>query len=332
MVSVSAPSEVTDIVLNNVKECNDQLQGEKIGKQEETEAENDRCPLCLCKAEDPIFILQSCGHAYCAECVKQYFESCIADKCFPMKCCEENCGRNLVVKDLNMLIANKAERTSFISAAVGNFVMKHSNCYKYCPTPNCSMVYRITDEQNLKAFNCPACTTSTCTACHQNAHDGFQSCIAWRAYQDDGHVFEWAQEAGARQCPKCGTLIEKNEGCMHMACRCGAHICWACMEVFQSSGDCYNHQRLCSRKLPPQINRITPQTRAAPHNTHFGVHARAEAARRADGGDFDGNIQTEVVRRPDFNNFTANIRAGAPGRPDGAVPQHQQPEQKCVIL
>jgi hypothetical protein len=36
-------------------------------------------------------------------------------------------------------------------------------------------------------------------------------------------------------------MIEKKEGCNHMTCRCGAHICWKCLKVFENSEATYDH-------------------------------------------------------------------------------------------
>lgn len=41
-----------------------------------------------------------------------------------------------------------------------------------------------------------------------------------------------AMRSGFKKCPECKVWIEKTEGCNHMACKCGAHICWVCMSVF----------------------------------------------------------------------------------------------------
>jgi ATP-dependent RNA helicase DHX8/PRP22 len=46
-----------------------------------------------------------------------------------------------------------------------------------------------------------------------------------------------------KSCPSCGYTIEKTEGCNHVECRCGSHICWACLENFKSSEECYGHLR-----------------------------------------------------------------------------------------
>jgi len=46
--------------------------------------------------------------------------------------------------------------------------------------------------------------------------------------QDEAENMTWIL-ANTKPCPKCGYPIEKNQGCMHMACRCGHQFCWLCL-------------------------------------------------------------------------------------------------------
>ena len=275
---MKAATDVITDINKHVDEHNQLLLDTNFVSGHQDEVQDDTCPLCLCKTEEPSFILQSCGHAYCDECLKQYIESSIVNKNFPIRCCEENCGKYLVLKDFGLLIKNKSEKDALMEAGIDHFVMKNPHYYKYCPSPNCCMVYRVSDEQMAKVFKCPSCSKETCTACHGNGHKEFQSCAAWRAYNNDGHLFAWAQNKDCRKCPECGLMIEKNGGCMHMACKCGAHICWGCMRVFSSGGKCYDHQGECSRKPPSQTHmQVQTEWEIGPRAAtpqHDGVHHR----------------------------------------------------------
>jgi len=74
-------------------------------------------------------------------------------------------------------------------------------------------------------------------------HDGI-SCDYFDVYKDDPDqtLRMWMQmEKDVKHCPKCKQVIQKNGGCNHVTCRCGAHICWVCDASFQSSGECYGH-------------------------------------------------------------------------------------------
>lgn len=47
---------------------------------------------------------------------------------------------------------------------------------------------------------------------------------------------------GVKDCGRCGTSMEKTEGCDHVVCGgCGTHICWRCGETFKTSEACYGH-------------------------------------------------------------------------------------------
>ena len=53
--------------------------------------------------------------------------------------------------------------------------------------------------------------------------------------------FVAASQGVIRECPSCGMRIEKNSGCNHMTCTCGAHFCWQCGMEFADAGETYEH-------------------------------------------------------------------------------------------
>lgn len=63
---------------------------------------------------------------------------------------------------------------------------------------------------------------------------------AWKKkMQDDSETYNWLK-SNTKDCPQCGKATEKNGGCNHISCTCGAHWCWMCNKNFNAS-TVYNH-------------------------------------------------------------------------------------------
>jgi ariadne-1 len=43
-------------------------------------------------------------------------------------------------------------------------------------------------------------------------------------------------KANTKTCPSCKEPIVKNEGCMHMTCRCKHEFCWLCLGSWKKHG------------------------------------------------------------------------------------------------
>jgi hypothetical protein len=114
--------------------------------------------------------------------------------------------------------------------------------FKYCPTPDCSQIYRCTNSVS-SVVHCPSCFLAVCSSCHEEAH-GELNCADNKLHNDvaaQEYLNEqWATQQGVKKCPSCNIWIEKLEGCNHVACRCGAHICWKCMGTF-TQDEIYRH-------------------------------------------------------------------------------------------
>lgn len=62
--------------------------------------------------------------------------------------------------------------------------------------------------------------------------------------EDDSETANWIS-ANTKECPKCGSTIEKNGGCNHMTCRkCRNEFCWMCMGIWSEHGTSWYN---CSR-------------------------------------------------------------------------------------
>ncbi|KAG2711971.1 hypothetical protein I3760_04G103400 [Carya illinoinensis] len=216
----------------------------KYGSTERFDNETT-CPICLCEVEDG-YRLEGCGHLFCQLCLVEQFESASKNQdSFPICCAREGCRAPILLLDLrSLLLCEKLE--DLFRASVGSFVALSGGTYRFCPSPDCPSVYRVADPGTAgEPFFCGACYAETCTRCHLEYHP-YLSCERYREFKEDpdSSLKEWCRDReNVKSCPVCGYTIEKFEGCNHVECRCGRHICWACLEFFETSNDCYNHLR-----------------------------------------------------------------------------------------
>lgn len=203
------------------------------------------CPICLCEVEDG-YRLEGCLHQFCRLCLIEQCESAIKSRdSFPMHCMHEGCGAIILLTDLRSLLSSE-KLDELFRASVGSFVASSGGNFRFCPSPDCPSVYQVAEPcTSGKPFVCGACYVETCTRCHLEYHP-FLSCEKYMEFKEDpdSSLKEWCKgKEHVKNCPVCGYTIEKIDGCNHIECRCGRHICWVCLEFFGGSDDCYGHLR-----------------------------------------------------------------------------------------
>ncbi|XP_035685761.1 ATP-dependent RNA helicase DEAH11, chloroplastic-like [Branchiostoma floridae] len=212
--------------------------------QRETDDDSEDCGICFCPIDGKDYRLQCCGHRYCHDCIKLQLTSDIRSQKFPIICATGGCSREFFLRDLRLLL-NQADFRQLVTGSLNAFVIKSGSRYRPCPTPDCPSVYRCVTEEEGEGlvFQCCVCDKRLCTRCHVDMHDGM-SCATWQIFKGDKDdtLRDWMKDkTDVKLCPKCNWVIEKIAGCQHMTCRCGAHICWICLEAFTTSGECYGH-------------------------------------------------------------------------------------------
>lgn len=184
------------------------------------------------------------------------FESSIRSReGFPICCLKEGCRRPIILLDLKTLLSTERIDELF-RASLGYFVATNATTYRFCPAPDCPSVYKLAspglDEDEL--FVCGACYTETCRKCHQEYHP-FVTCERYKEYKADPDLSlaEWRNgRENVRNCPaNCGFVIEKVDGCNHVECKCQKHVCWSCMDFFDTSEGCYSHLRAVHESILP---------------------------------------------------------------------------------
>ncbi|RUS84810.1 hypothetical protein EGW08_007425 [Elysia chlorotica] len=226
--------------INNI-EKNLQL----IHGNEPTRAMPD-CVTCMCPVDDSsdIYRLERCGHCFCLTCLRMQLGVHVDSKQFPLNCAEEACGEPWVWRDIQMCIRKGwISKARLVERAVDAFVIASGDSYKFCLSPNCSVVYKVTEVAEGVEFCCPSCQVSLCSSCHTAFHDGLTCRQASRSERDNLSLQEWMKHNASRckSCPGCGIPVEKIEGCNKMHCKCGAYFCWLCLDKFLDEQRCYAH-------------------------------------------------------------------------------------------
>ena len=204
--------------------------------------EVETCPVCYGDVSHPEQI--GCGHSYCSGCLKHFLTSAVDNKTFPLVCIGNaaTCNVPIAIPFIRRFLPTQTFR-NLVEAAFQAYLEQHQRELKYCRTPDCKQIYRPRTDKET-ALQCPACFSTICPSCDEEAHVGI-SCEEQRLHKDpaeqDRLNEELATSCGYKKCPTCGAMIEKIEGCNRMNCRCGAHICWKCLAVFQSGQETYDH-------------------------------------------------------------------------------------------
>jgi len=169
--------------------------------------------------------------------------SAIDNQSFPLVCVgnEATCNVPVAIPFIRRFLPAQTFG-NLIEAAFHAYLDQHQQELKYCMTPDCKQIYRRRTYKS--AFRCPACFLTICPSCGDEAHTGM-TCEEQRIYGDPAEQERLNEELAAlrgyKRCPSCRTMIEKNEGCNHMICKCGTHICWKCMQVFKTAQKTQDH-------------------------------------------------------------------------------------------
>lgn len=233
--------EAVDKAVKEIDELMNQLR-EKCNIPKSNQPE---CGICLCEiTETDIYRLESCGHPYCRDCIKMNIESAIQSKDFPLKCCHDGCKMLWAWKDfVNMTKQGYCSLQNIITSSLSCFVRENKEKARYCITPDCPMVYKVSATGGR--IVCGVCRVGMCSKCHVEYHNGM-SCAMYQMENgnDESGLREWMRRDpnNRKLCPNCFAGIEKTGGCQHMECRdCKVHICWTCMKFFKSGPECYGH-------------------------------------------------------------------------------------------
>lgn len=202
--------------------------------------EDADCCVCWTPAEDPVST--KCGHTYCGDCFENLCEAAFtSNEAQTRVACKGNgdqCKSTFSLEELEDTLSMEAME-NLLELSFKSHIAKNPLKFRYCPTPNCDMIYRV---GTARMHTCPRCVLMTCTSCHSPGGHAGMSCNEYKAQGSSDANNKLMRSLGIKECPRCKTAIEKTEGCNHMICGgCRIHICWKCLETFSASGACYAH-------------------------------------------------------------------------------------------
>ena len=202
----------------------------RFNKEQESNKQLKKCEICL----EDFSLLNSnnyfltCNCTIHDKCFDDYIKSQVEQNNLPIKC--PSCGKevhpNFIQDSLN---SNQELLKKYFKFSMNKFLNEYNNEYSSCPTPGCE--YAFFFNQGEYHFRCPLCNKEYCLNCKDEWHRNL-TCQQYRDSKDvnklDQQFMDFVKGAKFKMCPKCKFWVEKNQGCNHMKCRCGADFCYLC--------------------------------------------------------------------------------------------------------
>ncbi|XP_040200547.1 E3 ubiquitin-protein ligase RNF14 isoform X1 [Rana temporaria] len=226
------------------------------------------CNICFSeKLGSECTYFKDCSHVYCNSCLRDYFEIQIRDgEVHALNCPEPKCTSVATPAQVKMLVGEQL--FSRYDRLLLQSTLDLMSDVVYCPRPSCETP--VMQEPGDPMGICSSCQYAFCTLCRMTYH-GVSPCkltaeklLALRdeylAADEDGKKFlekrygkrvlqkaveelesvEWLEQ-NSKPCPRCGTYIQKIDGCNKMTCTgCKQYFCWLCKNML-SRGSPYDH-------------------------------------------------------------------------------------------
>lgn len=212
--------------------------GEKVASSDANDGKMRQCEICMDEDgfEPDEMISMPCGHEFCDMCWYGYVANALGKG---PECTRETCpqvGCHEVITEDEVCRAAPDLLPKFESYQLRSFVETYGMT-RWCPGPGCEQVALARGSGGVFAdaggvAKCNQCETCFCLKCGEEPHApiGCKDLAMWQEKcKNESETANWIL-ANTKPCPKCGTRIEKNQGCNHIVCRsCKYEMCWICM-------------------------------------------------------------------------------------------------------
>lgn len=208
------------------------------------------CEICWDTFDNPTDLHDlGCGHRFCGPCWTAHIDSELnSTNRYNLTCPSPTCD-----------LALTRQRVQFVAPAlldlyntrqVEAFVTANATSMCWCPGPDCGFIAVKPPDDLLDAFAfcCVQCQTRfefiESTTEQQLLPPSTSTSVpnAIRtAYGDVSTTTNNNLTTKIKRCPQCHFVIEKNGGCPHIHCVCGADFCWICLKRYSEDEGYIHH-------------------------------------------------------------------------------------------
>lgn len=214
-----------------------------------------------------------CDHVYCKVCITEYFSVQITDgNVKALTCPEQKCESQASQTQVRSLVSE--EMFARYDRLLLQLSLDGMEDVTNCPRIDCQSP--VLKEEDSTMAVCPSCHLAFCTLCNM-AYHGVSPCrikkddiLKLKHEYDNGDdetremlerkygrkklkkLFEdvrseiWIHK-NSKNCPNCGSSIQKMDGCNKMTCtKCNSYFCWLCMKKLSKTNPYLHFQELNS--------------------------------------------------------------------------------------
>lgn len=228
------------------------------------------CTICFENTDtnNPFYSFESCNHAFCFDCIKEYLKIQISEANLSIVCPDISCKNILQHNEIKSIISILIENFDLDKNFDEKYEQYMLNSYlkeqkvKWCPNKKCSKPI-ITNNDNSEndnfIINCAYCNYRICSNCFAEEHPEM-SCDNYKQFAGKvNSVEDWKKMKGdsVKNCPNCNFCVEKISGCDHMFCtNCHNHYCWKCERIVINSELNFHFDARFNICRPPYKNKL----------------------------------------------------------------------------
>ena len=227
----------SDFQFAKALELQEKVDFENLIKEDE-KLQIKKCEICLedFSLLDITNYYLNCGCILHNVCFDSMVKAAVESNNLPVKCpnCKIPVHPNFIEDSLRNANPQLFDKYEYFT--MNNFLLNNNDEYSSCPTPGCEYMFFFNPGEHN--FLCPLCNKNYCLNCKAEWHRGM-TCQEYKDSRDvkklDDKFFQFVKGAKFKMCPRCKYWVEKNQGCNHMKCRCGADFCYLCGDFMDMS-------------------------------------------------------------------------------------------------